>query len=588
MSGVNAYLQHIPQGRPLPGREHKMVRNAAGGYVFPVDDWVRYGRWLILGSTQGTWYATPGDLTRANLEVVQRCLAVDGRRFVEDAVRVSTSGQAPKNDQAILALAMAARSPIEEVRRLACAAEPRVCRTGTDHLAWVEAVKRLGGARPGDEGLGRSSPMIRKAMARWYWQQDPEWLAFQLVKYRRRGGTWRERPSGRDARGGRLRERSWTHADVLRLCRPLGGRRRLAALAATSAPWSEVMDEGRRHAVLRWTLGRPEPGDAEVLPRIVAGFEACQAAPSPAAAARVIREARLPHEAVPDQLRQSPEVWEALLDSMPLRALLRNLPKLTRVGLLAPGSQWSAEVCRRVTDAERLRRARVHPMSVLLALWTYQGGHSLRGDTHWTPDTQVVDALDAGFYAAFGAVEPTGRRIVVGVDVSPSMMGRAYHPSLPNVVTPQGELPIQPRVVAAAMALVLLRTEPHVQVMAFDDGWQDLAIHGDMRIADVLRETERLRSSGTDCAQPLLWARQHRIAADAVVVLTDNETWRGSIHPTIALRVLRESCGLPTALVSCAFAPTENSIADPEDARQLNLVGLDTNLPRLIAGFIAG
>jgi 60 kDa SS-A/Ro ribonucleoprotein len=585
MSGVSAYLQHIPQSQPLP--ERHMVRNAAGGYVFPVDDWTRFGRWLVLGSTQGTYYATPGDLSRSNLEVVQRCLTENGARCVAEAVRVSTGGLAPRNDQAVMALAMAARHPDEDVRRLACAAEPRVCRTGTDHLAWVEAVKRLGGARPGDEGLGRSSPMLRKAMARWYWQRDAPWLAFQLVKYRRRGGTWREQSAGPEARGERLRERSWTHADVLRLCRPLGGRRRLAALAAVAAPWSQIMDEGRRHAVLRWALGRPEPGDAEVLPEIVAGFEACQAAPTPAAAARVIREARLPHEAVPDHLRQSPEVWEALLESMPLRALLRNLPKLTRVGLLAPGSQWTAEVCRRITDAERLRTARVHPMSVLLALWTYQGGHSLRGDTHWTPNAQIVDALDAGFYAAFGAVEPTGRRIVVGVDVSPSMMGRAFHPSLPNVITPQGELPIQPRVVAAAMALVLLRTEPHVQVMAFDTGWQDLAIHGDMRIADVLRETERLRSNGTDCAQPVIWARQQGIAADAVVVLTDNETWRGSIHPTVALRVLREACGLPTALVSCAFAPTESSIADPEDARQLNLVGLDASLPRLISGFIA-
>jgi 60 kDa SS-A/Ro ribonucleoprotein len=38
------------QTAPIPGRESEMVRNEAGGYTFPVDDWVRLDRFLILGS----------------------------------------------------------------------------------------------------------------------------------------------------------------------------------------------------------------------------------------------------------------------------------------------------------------------------------------------------------------------------------------------------------------------------------------------------------------------------------------------------------------------------------------------------------
>ena len=39
----------------------------------------------------------------------------------------------------------------------------------------------------------------------------------------------------------------------------------------------------------------------------------------------------------------------------------------------------------------------------------------------WTPVREVVDALDAAFYTAFGNVEPTGKRLLLALDVSGSM-----------------------------------------------------------------------------------------------------------------------------------------------------------------------
>ena len=61
-------------------------------------------------------------------------------------------------------------------------------------------------------------------------------------------------------------------------------------------------------------------------------------------------------------------------------------------------------VVRQLTDAERLRKARVHPVNVLVAARTYASGKSARGQSTWEPVAQVVDALDAAFYAAFGEV----------------------------------------------------------------------------------------------------------------------------------------------------------------------------------------
>ena len=53
------------------------------------------------------------------------------------------------------------------------------------------------------------------------------------------------------------------------------------------------------------------------------------------------------------------------------------------------------------TDAERLRKARVHPVNVLVAARTYASGGSARGQSSvGAGRPQVIDALDAAFYAA--------------------------------------------------------------------------------------------------------------------------------------------------------------------------------------------
>src|SRR5262245_41671218 len=117
------YLKHFslretPQSEPLPGT----VKNAAGGYAFPVDDWTRLDRFLILGSEGGSYYASERKLTRENAEGVIRCIAEDGARAVGRIAEVSHSGRAPKNDPAIFALALAASVGDDAARGAAMAA----------------------------------------------------------------------------------------------------------------------------------------------------------------------------------------------------------------------------------------------------------------------------------------------------------------------------------------------------------------------------------------------------------------------------------------------------------------------------------
>jgi 60 kDa SS-A/Ro ribonucleoprotein len=69
------------------------------------------------------------------------------------------------------------------------------------------------------------------------------------------------------------------------------------------------------------------------------------------------------------------------------------------------------------------RAARMHPLTILSALRVYNMGRGMRGDGQWTPTARVVDALDDAFYLACGQVEPSGKRVLLALDVSGSMDG---------------------------------------------------------------------------------------------------------------------------------------------------------------------
>lgn len=516
-----------PQRAPIPGRESEMVRNEAGGYTFAVDDWVRLDRLLILGSEGGAYYASERQLTLQNAKCFERCVEEDGVRTVARIATVSESGRAPKNDPALLALAIAAKRGNDATRTAALQALPRVARTSTHLFAFAEALEQLG-------GWGRGT---RRAIAEWYRGRDLDALTYQAVKYRQRNG--------------------WTHTDMLRL--------------AHVAPPAPAYD-----AVFRWITHGVMPEDATQL-RLLDGYTRLQAATSARDAAQLIVDFRLPREAVPTPYLNAVEVWEALLDKMPMTALIRNVATMTRVGLLTPRAGATTRVVEQIGDAARLRKARVHPMSVLMALRTYASGRGLRGRHTWEPVQRIVDALDGAFYATFDNVEPTGKRLLVGVDCSGSMMSGSV----------AGVVGLSPREAAGAMALIALRTEPNAEVMGFTTGAKELRISPRQRLDDVVSTLAKIaKGEGTDCSIPMRWAAERRADFDAFALYTDGQTWAGPQHPVQAMAAYRSERVGGAKMVSVAFVGYGTSVVDGSDAGMLDIVGFDTAAAVLIADFL--
>jgi 60 kDa SS-A/Ro ribonucleoprotein len=551
-------LRWTPQSRAA---KREQLLNAAGGYTFSVDDWARVHRFLTLGTDGGTYYTRSGELTRDNAEVVLRAAATDPGGLVNRIVEVSEAGRAPKVNPALFALAIAASADDVDGRRAALAALPRVARTGTQLFLFAGYVEQF-------RGWG---PTLRRAVAQWYTARPVDQLAYQLVKYRQRGG--------------------WSHRDLLRLASPSGAAdpaRRMAfnwAVGKGLGDYAEAVvpltDEqlkaGRRNAV------RPALR-ADVVPEelaIIADFEEAQAASSVAQWLQVVERGNgLSWEMLPDAALAEPAVWEALIArGMPQTALMRQLPRLTRLGLLsrAVGETVAAQLA----DPVRLSRARVHPVNVLVAQRTYASGHGERGQSSWTPVARISDALDAAFYAAYGAVQPANKRTLLALDISGSMG-----------VSASG-LPVTCREASAALAMVTAATEPQYRIIGFTPGSREypvteLDISPRRRLDDVCRYTAGLPMGATDCALPMVWALKNRVDVDTFHIYTDNETWYGNIHPHQALEQYRRRMGIDARLVVVAMTATRNSIADPSDPRQLDISGFDSAVPTLLADFSRG
>lgn len=537
---VAAYLDAVAPVRPL--REGEIATHE-GGIAHEASNWTRLRRFLILGSEGGNFYTPQQDLTIENVGVVTACLNEDAQRTIEEIVAISDAGRAPKNEPAILALAMATLHQNLLTRKLAFGVVNNVCRTGTHILHFASYREALGG------GWGRG---MRTAIGTWFTAQSPRDLAYQAVKYPSRDG--------------------WALADLLRLSHP--------------KPQNFTQKE-----LMRWIVDREisfgSEFDAETN-QFMFWWAVAQNADEDTATA--IREGRLPREAVPTQKLNDPAVWDALLADMPMTAMIRNLGKMSNVGLLTIGSDAERTIAERLLDAERLKKARVHPISILNALRVYEQGKGDKGSLTWTPSKRVINALDEAFYLAFGTVTPTNKRTVLALDVSGSMDGS-------KVVG----MNLSAREASAALAMVTMAVEPQAQVVAYSHELVGVELRPSMRLDEVIRTLRGIPMGGTYCSLPIMLAAQANVAVDLFVSYTDSETWNGGGYggyfggsrapettASEALRMYRQQTGIEARHAVVAMSANKFSIADPKDPGQLDIAGCDAATPQLIADFAVG
>jgi 60 kDa SS-A/Ro ribonucleoprotein len=548
-------LQHggtknTPQSEPMRADQ---VKNEAGGYGWEVDNWSKLRRFLILGSEGGSYYVGERQLTQQNIGALAACLKEDGPRTVGEIAAISHEGRAPKNDQALYALAYAISHGDKETKRAAAEALPDVARITTHLYSFVAYAETM-------RGWGRT---MRWAVSHWF-DRKPEQLAYHAIKYRQRDG--------------------WAQRDPLRLAHPSfddAALRDVVGFMSGNVDHKHLVNytdkDGKTHPIHRPAKPWSASEDTD---KMILGYLAATKAESAKESADLVREYKLPREALKTEHLNSTEVWGALLETgMPMHALIRNLATMTRNGTLEDSALLKL-VIDQLGDGEYIRKSRVHPIAVLFALRTYaQGrGYQSRGEG-WTPKPKITDALDAAFYTAFGNVEPTNKKMLLAVDVSGSMMGMGHGI--------QG-VPLSPREAGVAMALITLNVEPDVEVVGFDTAVYAAGISSRQRLDDALNSFPRT-GGGTDCSLPMQYAIQKNKTFEGFVLYTDHQTWAGNrYHPAQALVEYRNKTGLNARCATVAMVAYAQKINDPQDAGMFDVVGFDAATPGLISEFVSG
>ena len=514
-------MNETPQNQPVLGRTDQK-KNNAGGYVFTISPLEQLRRFLILGSAGGTYYASEQKLTKDNAtNIIDIFRSSDCDIAIALIRQVSVEGLAAKQSPTLFAYALAFAYSSRENKALAASYFQAIIRTQSHLFEFISYVRQF-------RGMGR---LLRNTIRAWYQDMSAIKLSYQMIKYRNRNG--------------------YTTRDVLRLVKP--------------KPKDEEHDELYKFAT-RSDKKEIEPSKIELIQM----FDAAQAQQE---TPDLHLAKNLPREALPTQWLNHPEVWKTLLPTMPLTALIRNLGKMSSIGVLGTFSSEVELICKRLTDQGYIQQSKLHPFSILLALTTYRAGRGVKGSLSWEPNQHIVSALEDAFYLAFKNIEPTGKRTLIGLDVSGSMGAEIM------------DTHISCAEAAAAMCMVTARLEKQYTIMSFQNTFVPLDISATDSLTDVVKKTHKLNFGSTDCAQPMLYALERNIPVDSFLVYTDSETWYGKIHPYQALNKYRKAMNINAKLVVVGMTATNFSIADPTDPGMLDVVGFSSDAPSVIADF---
>ena len=85
----NKQAQNTPQTQPIPGRESEMIRGKSGGYMFQAGIWRTLRRCLLIGTGNGSYYATKWELTDDFVDVLEKAIAENPDRVAQEIVYAS-------------------------------------------------------------------------------------------------------------------------------------------------------------------------------------------------------------------------------------------------------------------------------------------------------------------------------------------------------------------------------------------------------------------------------------------------------------------------------------------------------------------
>lgn len=471
-------------------------------------------RFLLMGSVGPTYKANDkfADYSAQDQTAVKTIFEVCPEQAIDVLTKVIVGRKAPRKPPVLLAIAAALT--VDSLKARAEDLAKASVHIATDQFVLTKFI--LGYGRGKGRSFKRQANILYSRLDTPEHNRGRELLALNMVKYRSRA--------------------DWSHRDLLRV--------------------SHYKPSKENNDLFRWVVGKGPAAHP-----LIQGYEHASSVTTEAQALDVLRQyPALPFEAFPTEVLKSHDLWEALLPNLGNSAIIRNLGRLSSLGVnLHP------------YEGDILEAAKnLHPVASLSAWRVYTKGRGEKGSLTWPVDKRVGEVLEQGFVQSFGQLKRSEAKVCFGLDVSGSMDT--------NSSTVAG---LNCREVAAAMAMVAMKQQPYM-VFGFGSTLTPLEIRDTWSLSQVIDYMKGIRFGSTDCSLPMRHCTANGFSdVDLFAIYTDNET-NQRIKPSEALNTYRNNFNPNAKLATVALQGGAFSIADPSDPGQVDFIGFDPSVPSVM------
>jgi len=302
--------------------------------------------------------------------------------------------------------------------------------------------------------------------------------------------------------------------------------------------------------------------DAEKLPALVKSYEAWK------------KDAAQPMPDLPFQMLTSSELsdahWKTIAERANWHTLRMNLNTFERHGVFKDKALVK-KLAAKLRDKDVLSKVRVFPYQLYTA---YKYASAV--------DEVLRNALQDALDFVVGNVPVLEGNVVVAIDVSSSMQDPAtgHRTGATSVMTCVE--------VASLFASCILRTNPNVQVIAFDTSPYRMKLNPRDAVITNAEKISNVGGGGTDCSVALDAITG---PVDLVVMISDNQSWvqNGEASPKGAQAWTRLRKKNPQAKLVCHDIQPYGDVQMYDVERQvMNIGGLGEHMFDQIRAFVAG
>lgn len=319
-----------------------------------------------------------------------------------------------------------------------------------------------------------------------------------------------------------------------------------------------------REALYGWLLGVPH--NAEALSSLVREFEAFKAGD------------RTTVPDVPFQMLTAldlgPAEWTLIAQRATWQTLRMNLNTFARHGVFND-ERVMVELANRLSDANEVRRSRAFPYQ-LFAAWSNldKGVPGLLGV-----------ALQEAMEVAVANVPRIDGRVYVCPDVSGSM-------SSPVTGHRRGSTSkVRCIDVTALVAAAVLRQNPEAEVLPFEHRVCSVTLNPRESVVRNAARLAAIGGGGTSCSAPLAEINKRRAHVDAVIFVSDNESWVDSRHAR-GTETMNEwqriKARCPQARMVCIDIQPYGTTQAPDRPDILNIGGFSDTVFNVAGRFLQG